>query len=66
MSNTDKNAERPGPPHGPLRGFLKLLVELDSSRFALSRVKAALLLLGLLVVFGLIGYALPAWLSRYF
>jgi hypothetical protein len=66
LTNGDKNAERHPPPHNPLRGFLKLLVELDSSRFALSRVKAALLLIGLLVVFGLIGYALPAWLSRYF
>jgi hypothetical protein len=54
------------PPHGPLRSFLRLLVELDSSRFALHRVKSALLLLGLLAGFGVLGYALPAWLSRYF
>lgn len=51
---------------GPFRSFLKLLVELDSSRFALHRVKSALLLLGLLLGFGVAGYALPAWLSRYF
>lgn len=54
------------PPHGPLRSFLKLLVELDSSRFAVHRVKSALLLLGLLGGFAVLGYAVPAWLSRYF
>ncbi|RDJ27603.1 hypothetical protein DWF00_11750 [Bosea caraganae] len=61
--------QKPGahaPLHGPLRSFLKLLVELDSSRFATHRIKSALLLLGLLAGFGVLGYALPAWLSRYF
>lgn len=61
--------KKPGahaPLNGPLRGFLRLLVELDSSRFALHRIRSALLLLGLLACFGLLGYILPAWLSRYF
>lgn len=54
------------PLNGPLRGFLRLLVELDSSRFAMHRIRSALLLLGLLAGFGVLGYALPAWLSRFF
>jgi len=57
---------RPGQSRGPLRQFLKILVEADSSRFALSRVKAMLLLLALLAAFGAIGYGLPQLISRYF
>ncbi|KFC74331.1 hypothetical protein FG93_01209 [Bosea sp. LC85] len=48
-----------------MREFLKLIVELDSSRFASSRIKAGLLLLALLAAFGLFGYAVAAGLSRY-
>lgn len=62
----DKNPGSHVPPNGPVRSFLRLLVELDSSRFALHRIKSALLLLALLGAFGIVGYALPAWLSRYF
>ncbi len=46
--------------------MLKLIVEIDSSRFLGNRVGAALLLVGILAVFGAIGYGLPALLSRYF
>lgn len=51
--------------HAPINRFLKLLVELDSSRFTSNRVRAAVLLLGLLMSFGLLGYGLAAALSRY-
>ncbi len=66
MDSGDNNAGPPARPHGPLRGFLKLIVELDSSRFALNRIRSALILIGLLAAFGVLGYVLPAWLSRYF
>ena len=52
--------------HGPVRRMLKLIVEIDSSRFLGNRVGAALLLVGILAIFGAIGYGLPALLSRYF
>lgn len=51
---------------GPLRRVLKLIVEIDSSRFASSRLKAALMLFGLLALFAGLGYGLPALFSRYF
>ena len=44
----EKNPGSHAPPHGPVRGFLRLLVELNSSRFAPHRIKSALLLLALL------------------
>lgn len=62
----DRKPGAHAPSASPFRGFLKLLVELDSSRFALHRVKSALLLLGMLLGFGVAGYALPAWLSSFF
>jgi hypothetical protein len=61
-----RDTERPVTGHGPLRRFLKLLVEADSSRFLLSRIKAMLLLIALLGLFAALGYGLPSWLSRYF
>ncbi len=61
-----RETERPVTGHGPLRAFLKLLVEADSSRFLLSRVKAIVLLVALLGLFAALGYGLPKWLSRYF
>lgn len=66
MSGGDKTAEPTARPHGRWRGFLKLLVEVDSSRFALSRVRAALVLLAILALFAGLGYSLPALFSRYF
>ena len=65
VSSGDKKAARPARPHGAVREFLKLIVELDSSRFASSRIKAGLMLLGLLAAFGLFGYAVAAGLSHY-
>lgn len=53
-------------PHGPLRQMLKLMVEVDSSRFLGTRVGAALALLGLLLLFAGLGYGVPALVSRYF
>ena len=66
MTSEDKPVEPHISAHGPLRRFLKLMVEIDSSRFALGRIRAALMLLALLAVFGGLGYGLPALFSRYF
>jgi hypothetical protein len=66
VNGRDKPAESPARQHGRLRGFLKLMVEIDSSRFALSRVRAALMLLAILALFAGLGYGLPALVSRYF
>lgn len=46
--------------------MLKLMVEVDSSRFLRTRIGAALALIGLLALFAGLGYAVPAALSRYF
>jgi hypothetical protein len=46
--------------------MLKLLVEIDSSRFLTNRIGAGLLLVAILAGFAAIGYGLPALLSRYF
>ncbi|WP_156639826.1 hypothetical protein [Bosea sp. PAMC 26642] len=66
LNSGDKPAESHARPYGPLRRFLKLIVEIDSSRFALSRLKAALMLLAILALFAGLGYGLPALFSRYF
>lgn len=52
--------------HGPARRMLKLLVEIDSSRFLANRLGAGLLLVVILAGFAAVGYGLPALLSRYF
>jgi hypothetical protein len=65
VSIEDKG-ERPHTPHGPFRKMLKLIVESDSSRFIGNRIGASLLLLGILALFALAGYALPALFSRFF
>ncbi|UZF93356.1 hypothetical protein [Bosea sp. NBC_00550] len=49
-----------------LRGLLKLLVEIDSSRFLTTRAAAALGLIALLAAFGAVGYWLPAAIAGYF
>lgn len=46
--------------------MLKLLVEIDSSRFLANRLGAGLLLVVILAGFAAVGYGLPALLSRYF
>lgn len=66
MNSGDKPAEPNTRSHGRLRGFLRLMVEIDSSRFALSRIRAALVLLAILALFAGLGYGLPALFSRYF
>lgn len=66
LNGGDKPVETPVRQHGRLRGFLKLMVEIDSSRFALSRVRAALVLLAILALFAGLGYGLPALFSYYF
>ena len=66
LKSDDEPAEASPRQHGRLRGFLKLMVEIDSSRFALSRIRAALVLLTILALFAGIGYGLPALLSQYF
>ncbi|RXT57331.1 hypothetical protein B6S44_02550 [Bosea sp. Tri-44] len=58
----------PAEPHsrpGLLRGFLRLIVEVDESRRWTHRLRAALLLLLLLAGFGLLGYWLPELIERY-
>jgi len=52
--------------NGMLRGLLKLLVEIDSSRFLTTRAAAALGLIALLAAFGAVGYWLPAAIAGYF
>ncbi|CAN7180475.1 hypothetical protein LJR090_000511 [Bosea sp. LjRoot90] len=52
-------------PSGLLRGFLRLIVEVDESRRWTHRLRAALLLLLLLAGFGLLGYWLPELIERY-
>lgn len=66
MNSGDEPAQTHAPGHGPLRRFLKLMVEADSSRFALSRVRAVLMLVGLLAAFAGLGYGLPTLYSHYF
>ncbi|MET3892524.1 hypothetical protein ABIE41_003600 [Bosea sp. OAE506] len=53
-------------PHGTGRRLLKMMVEIDSSRFLGNRVVAAAMLVGILAIFAGIGYGLPALLSQYF
>jgi hypothetical protein len=46
--------------------MLKLIVEIDSSRFLGNRLGAAVLLVGVLAIFAGVGYGLPALISHYF
>lgn len=48
-----------------VRWLLKLLVEVDSSRFLTTRIGAGFGLLALLALFGAVGYWLPAAIARY-
>lgn len=66
MNSGPNPAEPPARAIGPLRRFLRLIVEVDESRIWLHRVRAALLLIGLLVAFGLLGYWLPVLFERAF
>lgn len=49
--------------HGATRRLLRLLVQVDSSRFVGKRFGAAVGLVALLAAFGAAGYWLPAFLS---
>ncbi|WP_146170278.1 hypothetical protein [Bosea sp. 124] len=62
----DRQPEPRSTPHGPGRRMLKMLVEIDSSRFLRNRVGAAMALAGLLAIFAGIGYGVPAVISQYF
>jgi hypothetical protein len=64
--NDGPERDHPAPPHGPLRSFLKLLVEADSSRFWLSRIKAIVILAAILALFAGLGYGVPKAISRFF
>ncbi|MFN3670323.1 MAG: hypothetical protein ACK4VM_00275 [Bosea sp. (in: a-proteobacteria)] len=65
MATNDQPVRPPEPRGGLLRRLLKLMVAADSSRRAGGRLKAALVLLGLLAVFAALGYGVPAVLSHY-
>lgn len=66
MSSGEKSTETAAPrPRGILRGFLRLIVEVDESRHWFHRVRAALLLLGLLAAFALFGYSVPSLVQRF-
>jgi hypothetical protein len=65
LSNGPDPADPPPRSAGPLRGFLRLIVEVDESRRWTHRVRAALLLMLLLVGFGLVGYWVPEILERH-
>jgi hypothetical protein len=46
--------------------MLRLIVESDSSRYLGHRVVASLALIGLIALFALAGYGVPALLAHYF
>lgn len=66
LGTHDNSPQHHSGSHGPFRRMLKLIVEIDSSRFLLNRLTAALALAALLAAFAGIGYGIPAVLSRYF
>ncbi|RYE74511.1 MAG: hypothetical protein EOP19_27625 [Hyphomicrobiales bacterium] len=65
MSNGPDSAEPPPRPGGLVRGFLRLIVEVDESRRWTHRVRAAMLLLLLLAGFGVLGYWIPEMVERH-
>lgn len=65
MSNGPESAEPHSRPGGLVRGFLRLIVEVDESRRWTHRLRAALLLLLLLVGFGVLGYWIPELVERH-
>jgi hypothetical protein len=65
VSDGPDSAETPPRPGGIVRGFLRLIVEVDESRRWTHRLRAALLLLTLLVGFGVLGYWVPEVIERY-
>jgi hypothetical protein len=65
LSNGPNSAEPPPRPGGLVRGFLRLIVEVDESRRWTHRMRAALLLLLLLAGFGVLGYWIPEIVERH-
>lgn len=65
METDDRPTRQQESRGGLLRRLLKLMVAADSSRRAGGRLKAVLVLLGLLAVFAALGYGVPAVLSHY-
>jgi hypothetical protein len=65
VTDGDRRPPLHGSSQGPFRRMLKLIVEIDSSRFLGNRVSAGLMLVGLLAIFAAIGYGLPALVSHY-
>lgn len=57
-----KGSSLAGPAIVPVRGLLKLLVQADASRSKLTRLRAMVLLLAVLVPFAVLGYYLPTLL----
>ncbi|MFA6967333.1 hypothetical protein [Bosea sp. (in: a-proteobacteria)] len=66
MTDDDRKPPIRRPSYGPVRRMLKLIVEIDSSRFLGNRLGAAVLLVGVLAIFAGVGYGLPALISHYF
>ena len=65
MSNRPDRSDSHSRPGGLVRGFLRLIVEVDESRRWTHRVRAALLLVLLLAGFGLLGYWVPELVERH-
>jgi len=66
LAGSNREPGRFGGSHGAVRRLLKLLVEIDSSRFLTNRLGAGFVLVTILAGFAAIGYWLPALLSRHF
>lgn len=64
MNSSEPNEQRERP-KGAARKLLRMLVKIDSSRFAGKRFGAAAGLIGILGAFGAAGYWLPALILRY-
>jgi hypothetical protein len=65
VNSGDKPAQTRAPAHGPMRRFLRLMVEADSSTRLLGRLRAMMMLAGLLAAFAGLGYGLPALYESY-
>lgn len=66
MNAADPDPDTRSTPRGAGRRLLKLIVEIDSSRFLGNRVVAAIALIAILAIFAGLGYLVPAVLSQYF
>jgi len=66
LSQPDESDRGVAHRHGLAWRFLRLIVEVDSSRSIGNRLKAGLALAGLIVLFGVLGYGVPALFARYF